>query len=661
MTAALERAAELVIHGGIVVTMARDRPVWFEGGIAVAGPDIIAVGDADELRQAYPDAEMLECHDKLIIPGLINAHTHAPMSLLRGLADDLRLDVWLHGYMLPVEREFVDAEFCRIGTQLSCIEMIRSGVTCFLDLYYFEDEVARTAAEVGLRAICAETIMKYPTPNAPSYDQALAYSESFIQRWLGHDLIIPAVGPHSPYMCTPEILLQAHQLALRYDVLMHTHLAETQLEVEESKATLGLSPIAYMANHGFLQGKVLAAHCVHLSPDEFDLLAEWETGVAHNPTSNLKLASGVAQLSRLVSKGIHVGVGTDGCASNNDQDMFEELRLAALLPKGTTFDPTALPARRAFALATIEAARAAHVDHLVGSLEPGKRADLAVIDLNQPHLTPRFELSDDNVFSHLVYATKAADVCHVMVNGRWLMRDRKLLTVDAEEVMREAQDIARQVGVFLKQRERDLLDKTVAIGGVKRGETYEVQVKVQIDDWESVAARLKHPAITIVKESTREQYDTYFLFVDKSKGRLRYREDNVLSEGEDTKPIYTLTIIGPTAEEKDWGHSILLSRSRFSTPANRSLRFYREYFQPDQIREVAKWRRRYRIRYKGLDFAINFDTLNQPTRPQTYLEIKSRTWSERDARRKAELITELLDLLEVKSCQFIKDEYVDLV
>jgi 5-methylthioadenosine/S-adenosylhomocysteine deaminase len=603
-------------------------------------------------------AEIVDCQGAAILPGLINVHTHVPMSLLRGLADDLRLDVWLFGYMLPVEREFVSPEFCRYGTLLSCAEMIRSGVTCFADMYYYEDEVAQSAAEVGMRAICAETIMKWPTPDAESYDESLARCQAFVEKWKGHPLVTPAVGPHAPESSTPDLLRAAAGLALEHDVPLLIHVSETSGGVEETQNLFGALPVEVLQEHGVLQAQVLAAHCVHITERERAILAARGVGVAHNPTSNLKLASGLADVMALLEAGVTVGIGTDGQASNNDQDLFEEVRLAALLPKGLHQDPTILPARQAFAMATIQGARALGMEDKIGSLEVGKRADVTIVRLDAVHNVPHFDLSADNVYSQLIYAAKAHDVQHVLIDGRWVMRDRRLLTLDEALVRVEAQRIAGQVGAFLARREQSLVDKLVALGTLQWGETYEVQVKVQLPDQEAtVEALLNCPEVMVIKPSERKQYDTYFFFEDPEAGIIRYREDYVLDRGLELRPIYSLTLRGPT-KEREYEDSVLLSRSRFTADADRSLRFYREYFQPQGQKKVDKIRHRWRIKYKGVDFAVNVDRLSQPPAEHAYLEVKARTWSKQDAVQKAEMISELLDVLGVDKGGLVRDEYV---
>jgi len=657
---------DLVLQGGTVVTMNSSGDVWEQGAVAVRGREIVAVGPADEVAPAYEADSVLDCAGQAVIPGLVNAHTHIPMSLLRGMADDLRLDVWLLGYMMPVERDFVGPDFCRWGTLLSCAEMIRSGTTCFCDMYYFTDVVAEAVAAVGMRAILGETILKFPSPDAVSYDQSLAYTGEFIERWRAHDLIVPSVAPHAPYTITVEILQASAALARRYDVPLLTHFSETAEEVEESRRLHGQTPVEYAHSLGLLEAKVVAAHCVHVAEPEMRLLARKRVGVSHNPTSNLKLASGVAPVLRMRQAGVVVGIGTDGPGSNNDQDMFEEMRLAALLAKGVSYDPMALPAREAFAMATIEGARALRLDRLVGSLEPGKRADIAVVDLQGPHLAPRYSLSPNSIYSQLVYAAKGSDVRHVLVNGRFLMRDQELLTLNEGEVLAEAREIGARINAFVYSREQSLLDKLVALGGLEREETYEVQVKARIRDLSAVEKRLDELQVDLIKRSTRQQFDTYFLFDDPDRGRVRYREDNVvvgkpdgagrLGPALDIAPEYDLTLIGPTSE-REYENSVILSRSRFTSKAAHSLRFYREYFQPDSVCEIVKWRTRYRILFQEEEFAINLDKLSRPSTGM-FLEVKSRTWSEADAVKKAGLISELLSLLDLEGQQVIRGEYV---
>ena len=651
---------DAILTGGKVVTMNEGFDLFTPGAVAIRRGLIEAVGPVDQIAAAYTAAEVVDCSECAVTPGLINAHTHAPMTLLRGVADDLRLDVWLMGYMMPVEQEFVRPAFCWLGTQLACAEMIRSGTTCFADMYYYEEAVADATAQAGLRAVCAETVLRFPTPDALSYDEGLERARDFIQRWKGHPLIMPAVGPHAPYTTTPELLQACTRMALEFDVPLHIHMAETAQEVEEHRTEYGMPMVPWVKKQGVFEAKVTAAHCVHLDEGEMHTLLHHGVGVSHNPSSNLKLASGFAPVVYMLELGLNVGIGTDGPASNNDLDMWEEMRLAALLAKGVNSDPTVLPARQALAMATIGGARALHVGEFIGSLEPGKRADLVVVDLRGVHNTPKFARDPLALYAQLVYATKGSDVRDTMCQGRWLMRERALLTLDEQGLIAEAADVARKIDVFLIQREESVLSKLLAVGQVAQEKTFEVQVKVLLAGQVALEVLLDRPEITILRQSLRNQYDTYFLFDDPYRSRIRYREDEVLGEdGQVQDVFYRLTLTGET-KEREYAKSVLLSRSRFDAPATRSLRFYREYFQPAAEVEVRKERRRYYIRYGGTDFAVNLDRLMEPEFPGLFLEIKSRTWSKQDAERKADLIGELLVLFQVQEKELVKHEYAEL-
>ncbi len=656
---------DLLLTGGDLLTVNHAFDHFSPGALAIHGGAIEAVGPAGEIGEAYSADEVVDCRGCAIIPGLVNSHTHAPMTLLRGLADDLRLDVWLMGYMMPVEREFVRPDFCWLGAQLACAEMFRSGVTCYGDMYYYEEAVADATAEAGMRAVCAQSILKFPTPDSASYDAALRLAQDFVTRWVGHDLIVPAVGPHAAYTATAELLRDSTQLALEYDVPIHIHIAETEDEVRQQVEARQRPVVTWLEEQGLFEAPVTAHHCVHLDDDQLRILRDHRVGITHNPSSNLKLASGFAPVSRMLALGIPVGIGTDGAASNNDLDMFEEMRLAALLAKGVSNDPTVLPARQALAMATRLGAEALHLAHRIGSLEVGKQADVAVVDLERIHLTPRFKHGSDGVdalASALVYSGKSTDVRHVLCNGRWVMRDRELLTLDVEELRRRAAKVAGRIDTFLAAREESVLSKLVAIGGVDRVETFEVQVRIRFDDAAVVEEILEREDLTPVRTSRRHQYDTYFLFGDRDTSRLRYREDEVLADTGDGRienVVYRLTLIGET-KHREFPRSILLSRSRFDAPATHSRRFYREYFQPEEEIQVHKDRRRYHVRYGGTDFALNLDRVTRPQLPGVYLEITSRTWSAQDAERKAQLMAELLDLFGVATEEIVRAEYVEM-
>jgi 5-methylthioadenosine/S-adenosylhomocysteine deaminase len=655
----MTKYTDLLLVNALVLTMDEEMHQHEPGAVAVKGDSILAVGPEAEVCKEYSAAQVVDCNGKVLMPGLINAHTHVPMTLLRGLADDLRLDVWLMGYMMPVEREFVSPDFVRLGTQLACAELIRAGVTCFADMYYFEEYVARATAEAGLRAVCSQTVLKFPAPDAQSFEDSLAAARDFIQLWKGHALIVPSVAPHAPYTCTPEILRATAQLAVEFDVPLHTHIAETALEVENMRRENGMPVVPYAKKQGLFDAKVLAAHCVHIDEGEMRTLLHAGAGVSHNPSSNLKLASGFAPVQKMLDTGLNVGIGTDGPASNNDLDMFEEVRLAAFVAKCVSNDPTSVPAATALTMATRLGARALHLGPLTGTLEPGKRADLILVDISPLHNSPRFRREPDNVYAQLVYAGKATDVSDVMVNGKWLMQDRELLTLDESEITQAAQEYARKIDIFLMAREQSVFSKLVALGGSVEEESFEVQVKVKLDEAAPVLEALKMPEIGILRKKHYHQHDVYFTFGDPAQGRLRYREDEMVDDNEQILGVRgRLTLIGPS-REGDFAHNVLLSRIRYYAPASNSLRFYREYFRPVSEIQVDKERLRWLVRYKDEEFYVNLDRVDTPQLGY-YLEIKSRTWSRRDAEEKAHYSTELITLLGGSLNNTITKDYVEL-
>ena len=653
----MAEACDLLLTNATVLTMDDRFTIHPDSAVAVSGDSLVAVGPDAGRWQAR---ETVDCRGRVVMPGLVNAHTHAAMVLLRGLADDLRLDVWLMGYMMPVEREFVSPDFVRLGTRLGCAEMIRSGITCFADMYYFEETVAEATAEAGLRALCAQTILRFPSPDSSSFEDGLARARDFIARWRDHPLIVPAPGPHAPYTCTPEILRSAAELAAEFDVPLHIHLSETLAEVEQSRALHGMPVVPWVKKQGLFGAKVLAAHCVHVDDGEMRALKNFGAGVAHNPTSNLKLGAGVAPVVRMLELGLDVGIGTDGAASNNDLDMFEETRLAALLAKGIGGDPTALPARDALAMATRGGARALHMAHLTGSLEAGKRADLIVIDLDRLHNTPAFERDPNAVYAQIVYASKSTDVTDVLCNGRWLMRDRTLLTLNEADLCEEARGYARRIDAFLGSRELSVLQKLVAVGGAIEQESYEVQVKARVPSAAQVLQVIDSEELTVIRGSRYHQFDTYWSFDDPAQGRLRYREDEFLDQGgKVTGARARLTLTGGTREDR-FG-DVLLHRSRYLAPATHTARFYREYFRPAAERVVEKERQRWLVAYRGVEFYVHLDRLVNPPADGFFVEVKSRTWSRRDARDKAAIITALLALFGARPDDAISDGYVEMI
>ncbi len=638
-----------------------DNFIRYENGaVAVSGDLITAVGDSEELKKVFQANEVIDCGGKVLMPGLVNSHTHVPMNLLRGLGDDLRLDVWLLGYIMPVEREFVSPEFVKLGTSLACAELIRSGVTSFADMYYFEDQVAEAAAEAGLRAVCCQTILKFPSPDAASYEESLAASEKMIKKWKDHSLITPAIAPHASYTSTVDILESAAAMAQKYDVPLHIHIAETAQEVEDCLDTHDMPVVPYVEQFGVFNSKVIAAHCVHIDEREMHTLKKYGVGVAHNPTSNLKLSSGIAPVNQMLEQGLNIGIGTDGASSNNDLDMFEEMRLAALLAKGSSGDPTVVPARTAIAMATSMGAKAIHLGDQTGSISEGKKADLILVDLQTLHNSPQFRNDPEGVYAQLVYATKSTDVTDVMVDGKWLMRSKELLTIDLEELLPQAQALAQDIDQFLIERFQSIYSKLIAIGGAEEQESYEVQVKVKVDNPEDVIKRLKSSDLEILYYRRYHEYDTYFKFEDPEEGWLRYREDEFIDDQEKVENIrYRLTLIGPK-RERHFPQDVLLSRSRFIAPAPHSLRFYREYFNPAEESYIEKDRQRWKVCFHDIEFFINLDRLDEPSLG-TFLEVKSRTWSLEDAEKKAQIAEDLLNLLGNFSKRSETLDYVQIV
>lgn len=651
-----------ILKNALILTMDKSYTQYQQGAVAINDGAIVAIGPEDTILKSWNRKDIIDCQGKVVMPGLINTHTHVPMTLLRGLANDLRLDVWLMGYMMPVEREFVSPEFVRLGTQMGCAEMIRSGVTTFNDMYYFEDEVATATAEIGMRAVVGQTVMKFSAPDAASYDDSLALSIDLIKKWKDHHLIVPAIAPHAVYTCPAEVLEAVVEIAKQYDATVHFHVSETADEVVNMRKQSGMPVVPYIKKLGMLDTKLIAAHCVHVDDGEIRTMRRAGTGIAHNPSSNLKLASGFAPTARMMEMGAKVGIGTDGAASNNDLDMFEEMRLASLIAKPVAGDPTVLPARQVLEMATRIGAEVLHLDNITGSLEVGKRADIIVLDIFPIHNQPHFKRDSENIYAQIVYASKASDVTDVMVDGQWLMRNKTLLTIDEDALIRQAKPVAEQIDAFITSREKSVHSKLLAIGGAAEEESFEVQAKVRISDPDEIIERLEHPEIEILKRRHYHQYDSYFLFEDSTQGILRYREDEILNKKGDIQNVRgRLTLIGEGSD--DVGKQIkqgLLSRSRYFAPATHSLRFYIEYFKPVEMMEIEKDRRRFLVKFKGVEFYINVDTIIKPIEDY-FVEIKSRTWSRQDADEKTHLIIYLADVLGLSSQQIINKDYFQLL
>ena len=430
----------LIVWGGTVVTMDGAGQVIPAGAIAIDAERIVAIGPADEIAQKYSAPQRLDVRGQIVLPGLINTHTHAPMVLYRGLADDLALMDWLQKYIFPAEAKTVSPDFVRIGTRLAALEMIESGTTTFADMYYFEDEIAQATHEAGLRGVLGQSVIKFPVADAKTPEEGLARAEAFIQKWKDDPLVTPAVAPHAPYTVDPQTLKAARDLANRYGVPLLIHLAETQAELKTVRDERHLSPTQYLESLGLWEGRSLAAHAVFLDEADMTVLAQRGVGVAHNPGSNMKLASGIAAVPQWLVHGMRAGLGTDGAASSNDLDMFEVMRLTALLHKVATSNPQVLPARQVVELATRRGAEALGLGDRIGSLEAGKQADIITVAMDGARQTPMFD-----PISHLVYVAHGDDVRNTIVAGRILMRDRQVTTLNAADVLRDARAMAGRV------------------------------------------------------------------------------------------------------------------------------------------------------------------------------------------------------------------------
>jgi 5-methylthioadenosine/S-adenosylhomocysteine deaminase len=439
-----QETVDLLITGGTVITMDAQRRVWNDGAVAVRADSIVAVGPRADLEIKYTPAKVINARGAIVMPGLINGHTHAAMSLFRGIAEDLSLDDWLHAYIFPAEARNVTEDFAAWGTRLAILEMLRGGITTYADMYYFEDAVARVTKEAGMRGVLGETIIDFPAPDNKTLPQAFAYTQKFLDHWKGDPLIVAAVAPHSMYTCSEKTLQNAADLARRNDAPILIHIAEAPFELELSRSKYGLTPVAYLSRAGILGPDVVGAHCILVDQADIATLAHFGVGCIYNPSSNMKTAAGVMPIVEMLAAGEAIGLATDGAASNNNLDMFEEMDLAPKLQKLARMDSRALPAEQVVALATITGARALHLEKQIGSLEPGKKADLILVDTSAPHATPMY-----NVYSQLVYALKATDVRTVIIAGKIVMEDRQMKTLNEPEILAKASEYQKQVAASL--------------------------------------------------------------------------------------------------------------------------------------------------------------------------------------------------------------------
>ena len=434
------RAVSLVVIGGTVLTENDTRQVLSPGAIAINGTDIVEVGTPADIAARYNAAQTIDARDQVVLPGLINTHTHAAMVMFRGLADDLALMDWLQKYIFPAEAKTVSPTFVRTGTRLAALGMIESGTTTFTDMYYFEEEVAAATREAGLRGILGQTVIQFPVADAKTPAEGLARAEAFIKAFKGDSLIVPAVAPHAMYTLDRATLVATAELGRKYDVPVLIHLAETQDEVKTARNNHQLTPVGFLESIGFWGPKTVAAHGVWVTDEDIAVLKRRNVGISHNPESNMKLASGTAPVMKYLAAGVSLSLGTDGAASNNDLDMFEAMRQASFLAKLASGNPTAVPAQVALDLATIGGAKALGMEKLIGSLEPGKRADLITVSMSAARQTPMYD-----AVSHIVYVTRGDDVRNTIVNGKVLMRDRKMTTLNAADVIAQAKALAQKV------------------------------------------------------------------------------------------------------------------------------------------------------------------------------------------------------------------------
>jgi len=437
---------DLIIVGGKALLMDERKTVWENAAIAIHKSSIIAISDKTDLAKKYCAKKTIDAHNSLIIPGFVNCHTHAAMTCFRGIADDLELMDWLNNYIFPAEAKNVNKNLAYWGTMLGCAEMIKSGTTTFCDMYIFEDETARAAKQAGLRCLVGEVLFDFPSPNAKTPAEGLSYTRMLLEKWGNDPLVNIIVEPHAFYTCSPSLLTDAKKLADEFNAPVGIHLLENKAEREQLQEKFGKGAVSYLRDIGYLGDKLIAFHCVCLDDKDINLFARHNCMVVHNPASNMKLASGIAPVPDMLKAGVTVGLGTDGCASNNNLDMIKDMSLAAKLHKVTRLDPTVMDAQTVVRMATIEGAKTLGMDKITGSLEIGKKADLIIMGLNKPHLTPLY-----NEYSQLVYAASGADVDTVIINGKVVMENRKLLTIDENEVMQKVREIAVGVKESLKK------------------------------------------------------------------------------------------------------------------------------------------------------------------------------------------------------------------
>jgi len=441
------KQVDLIVYGDYLLSMQKDLPVLEDAAVAIVAERIVAVGSRSEIDREFTAKKTVPGKNRVLMPGLINGHTHSAMTLFRGMVDDLDLMTWLNDYVFPMEARFVSREFVHTGTQLACWEMIKSGTTTFVDMYFYPDEIAQVIQECGLRAVIAAPHIDFPSPGFKGWDDSFAAAEKFVAQWQGkHPRITPAFAPHAPYTVSPEHLKATVEKAQAMNARISMHLAEAPAETKYIQDNFKTSPVKHVSGLGMYSQKLIAAHMVKLDDEDIALTAKAGVGAIHNPTSNMKLGAGISPVPAMLKGGVNVGLGTDGAASNNDLDLWEEIRMAALLHKVNTGDPTALPAKQALSMATRIGAKAIHMDQEVGQLSVGRQADLIQLNLDETHHLPLYD-----VISHLVYVLDSSDVVTTIVAGQILMQDGNVLTIDESKLRQQVKKNSAQIKAALKQ------------------------------------------------------------------------------------------------------------------------------------------------------------------------------------------------------------------
>ncbi len=441
-----EYNADIIIKNAHIITMDGKMSQFENGSLVVKDGQIVVVGENADIEKKYKAPEIIDGAGKLVMPGLINTHTHAAMTMFRGYADDIHLHDWLYEYIFPIEREFVTAENVTLGTKLAVAEMLRSGTTTFNDMYYFVDEIAKVVDETGIRAVLSKGLLDFPVPDSPTPGEGMEKTRQLIEKWDSHPRINVSVAAHAIYSCSPDLIINAKKIADEYGVSFNMHVAETLVEFDNIKQEHGHSPVTFLNDIGVLDENMIAAHCVHLTPEDIQLIAEKGVGVAHNPQCNMKIASGVAPIPELMSAGAKVGIGTDGPASNNDLDMFDEMRTTAFIHKLTSNDPTFMDAQTVVKLATVDGARVLGMEDQIGSLETGKKADIIILDLEKPHAHPLY-----NIYSLIVYSLKSSDVETVIIDGEIVMKNRNLINIQEDVLYKKFDSLSVEIGNRIRE------------------------------------------------------------------------------------------------------------------------------------------------------------------------------------------------------------------